>query len=108
MRVNDQCAACLLDKQEHKTNDPEYLAEVKRILKTEKKMIRPRISSFCLIRRTSDGSEKQNPIKKSSVHTMIMFFPWKMQFGFGSNQTARRWQPLLPMPGLETILISGQ
>ena len=36
MRVNDQCAACLLDKQEHKTNDPEYLAEVKRILKNRK------------------------------------------------------------------------
>ena len=36
MRVNDQCAACLLDKQEHKTNDPEYLAEVERILKNRK------------------------------------------------------------------------
>lgn len=36
MRVNDQCAACLLDKQEHKTNDPEYLEEVERILKNRK------------------------------------------------------------------------
>ena len=36
MRVNDQCAACLLDKQEHKTNDPEYLEKVERILKNRK------------------------------------------------------------------------
>lgn len=32
MRVNEQCAACLLDKQLHKTDDPEYLAEVRHII----------------------------------------------------------------------------
>ena len=36
MRVNDQCSACLLDKQKHRTDDPEYLAEVKWILKNRK------------------------------------------------------------------------
>ena len=32
MSVNEQCAACLLDKQMHKSDDPEYLAEVRRII----------------------------------------------------------------------------
>ncbi len=32
MRVNEQCAACLLDKQAHRCGDPEYLAEVRRII----------------------------------------------------------------------------
>lgn len=36
MRVNDQCAACLIDKQKHKTDDPGYLAEVERIIKNRK------------------------------------------------------------------------
>ena len=36
MRVNDLCAACLIDKQEQKTDNPEYLAEVKSILKNRK------------------------------------------------------------------------
>ena len=32
MRVNEQCAACLLDKQMHKTDDPEYLNTVRTII----------------------------------------------------------------------------
>ena len=32
MRVNEQCAACLLDKQMHKTDDPEYLNSVRKII----------------------------------------------------------------------------
>ncbi len=36
MRVNARCAACLLDKQMHKTDHPEYLAEVRRILETRR------------------------------------------------------------------------
>ena len=32
MRVNENCAACLLDKQVHRTNDEGYLREVRRII----------------------------------------------------------------------------
>ena len=36
MRVNEHCAACLLDKQRQKTDDPEYLGLVTRILAERK------------------------------------------------------------------------
>lgn len=36
MRVNSFCAACLWDKQLHKSDDPAYLAEVRQILDTRK------------------------------------------------------------------------
>ena len=32
MRVNAYCAACLWDKQQHKSDNPEYLAEVRQII----------------------------------------------------------------------------
>ena len=36
MRVNSFCAACLWDKQLHKSDDPAYLAEVRQIIDTRK------------------------------------------------------------------------
>lgn len=36
MRVNEQCAECLLDKQMNKISDPDYLAEVKSIIENRK------------------------------------------------------------------------
>ena len=36
MRVNSFCAACLWDKQLHKSDDPGYLAEVRQIIDTRK------------------------------------------------------------------------
>ena len=36
MKVNEQCAECLYDKQIHKTDDPDYLAEVRSILENRK------------------------------------------------------------------------
>ncbi len=36
MRINEHCAACLLDKQRQKTDDPEYLGFVTRILAERK------------------------------------------------------------------------
>ena len=36
MRVPESCAKCLYDKQARKTNDPEYLAEIKRILENRR------------------------------------------------------------------------
>lgn len=36
MRVNERCAACLLDKQMQKTDDPVYLSRVKMILEERK------------------------------------------------------------------------
>lgn len=36
MRVNSYCAACLWDKQQHKSNNPEYLAEVRQIIDTRR------------------------------------------------------------------------
>ena len=36
MRVNSYCAACLWDKQLHKSDDPAYLAEVRQIIDTRK------------------------------------------------------------------------
>ena len=36
MRVKEQCAECLYDKQVHKTNDPDYLAEIRNILENRK------------------------------------------------------------------------
>ena len=34
MRVNKHCAECLWDKQLHKSDDPEYLDEVRRIIES--------------------------------------------------------------------------
>lgn len=36
MRVNSYCAACLWDKQQHKSDNPEYLAEVRYIIDTRR------------------------------------------------------------------------
>ena len=36
MRVNSFCAACLWDKQLHKSDDPAYLAEVRQIIDTRR------------------------------------------------------------------------
>ena len=32
MRVNETCAACLYDKQQHVSSDPDYLREVREII----------------------------------------------------------------------------
>ena len=34
MKISESCAACLYDKQKHKTNDPVYLARVREIIET--------------------------------------------------------------------------
>lgn len=36
MRINESCAACLYDKQRHRTDDTVYLAEVKRLIDTRR------------------------------------------------------------------------
>ena len=36
MRINESCAACLYDKQMHRTDDAVYLAEVKRLIDTRR------------------------------------------------------------------------
>ena len=36
IRVDEHCAACLYDRQKHVKNDPEYLAEVRRIIDARK------------------------------------------------------------------------
>ena len=36
MRINDSCAACLYDKQLHRTDDAVYLAEVRRLIDTRR------------------------------------------------------------------------
>lgn len=36
MRISDKCASCLYDKQQHKNNDPVYLARVKDLLDNRK------------------------------------------------------------------------
>lgn len=36
MRISESCAACLYDKQKNKTNDEEYLSEIRRLLDNRK------------------------------------------------------------------------
>ena len=107
MRVNDLCAACLIDKQEQKTDNPEYLAEVKSILKNRKESDTAPYLVYLFNKAYKRRFGNTEPYKEIKRRYNDFVFPWKMRFEPGSNQTGIRLRPRLPMPGLETTLTLG-